>query len=134
MAGVVVAAGPLHLPNQPLLTHVVVVASFEEVVVVVASVLSLQPNHPGVLQLLVLAEVNNVLVLAGTVIVVLSSRQPHQPGVLHVAVRVREKVDVGAAVVVVDGLVCVPFSNFQRKQSAQLTSSSTHVATLSYTW
>jgi hypothetical protein len=105
MAGVVVAAWPLHLPNQPLLTHVVVVASLDDVVVVVASVLSLQPNHPGVLQLLVLAGVDSVLVVAASVVVVLSSRQPHQPGVLHVAVRVREKVDVGAVVVVVEGLV-----------------------------
>ena len=47
MAGVVVAGAPsLHFPNQPLLVHVVVVASFDDVVVV-AEVWSLQPNQPG---------------------------------------------------------------------------------------
>jgi hypothetical protein len=46
-------------------------------------------------------------------VVVEASLQPHHPGVLHVAVRVRED-DVGSAVVVVDGLVWVPSSNFHR--------------------
>ena len=60
-----------------------------------------------------------------------SSRQPHQPGVLHVSVIVLVCiVDVG--VDVVSGVVCVPSSNFQSKQSTQSTSSSTHVAALSY--
>jgi hypothetical protein len=54
-----------------------------------------------------------VVVVVVAAVVVDSSRHPHQPGVLQVSVRVREDV-VGAVVVVVDGLVCVPFSNFQR--------------------
>lgn len=46
-------------------------------------------------------------------IVVVSSRHPHHPGVLHVSVRVLE--DVLLVVdELVDGLVWVPFSNFQR--------------------
>jgi hypothetical protein len=65
-----------------------------------------------VLHVLVLVDV--VEVLEDSVPVVLSSRHPHQPGVLQVSVRVRVEVVVGAVVVVVDGLVCVPFSNFQR--------------------
>lgn len=106
-----------HLPNQPLLVHVVVVVgSLEEVVVVVVvtEVLSLQPNQPGVLQVLVLDDDVLISVVIERVAVVLSSRQPHQPGVLQVCVRVRVCEDVGAAVVVVDGLEWVPFSNFQR--------------------
>lgn len=53
MAVVVVAgSSSKHLPNQPLVVHVVVVGSLDVVVVavaviVVAVVLSLQPNHPG---------------------------------------------------------------------------------------
>lgn len=106
-AGVVVAGtSSRHLPNQPLLVQVVVVGSaeLEEVVeVVVAEVLSLQPNQPGVSQVLVLVEALDVVVMIDCVVVVLSSRQPHHPGVLQVSVRVREEV-VGSAVVVVDGL------------------------------
>ena len=64
------------------------------------------------MQVLLLAELDDVL--AESDVVVVSSRQPHQPGVLQVSVRVREEVELGANVVVVDGLVCVPFSNFQR--------------------
>jgi hypothetical protein len=118
---VVVAGSSRHLPNQPLLVQVVVVGSLgEDVVVVVmaavveAEVLSLQPNHPGVSQVLVLEVTLVELTIVESVAVVLSSRHPHQPGVLQVCVRVRECVEVGAAVVVVDGLECVPFSNFQR--------------------
>ena len=43
---VVVGVESRQRPNQPLLVHVVVVASVDEVVVVVA-VSSLQPNQPG---------------------------------------------------------------------------------------
>jgi hypothetical protein len=118
IAGVVVAgASSRHFPNQPLLVQVVVVGSLDGVVVVVAAVvevLSLHPNQPGVSQVLVLIEALDVLVLVDPVAVVLSSRQPHQPGVLQVSVRVRVEVAVGAVAVVVDGLLCVPFSNFQR--------------------
>jgi hypothetical protein len=87
-----------------------------------------------VLQVLVLIKVLEVLdelVLVKVVAVVLSSRQPHHPGVLQVSVRVLELVAVGTVVVVVEGLVFVPFSYFQRKQSTQSTSSSTQVAALS---
>lgn len=111
LAGVVVAGtSSRHLPNQPLLVHVVVVGSaeLEEVVeVVVAEVLSLQPNQPGVSQVLVLVETLDVVVVIDcVVVVVLSSRQPHHPGVLQVSVRVREEEEevVGSAVEVVDGL------------------------------
>jgi hypothetical protein len=118
IAGVVVAGvSSRHFPNQPLLVQVVVVGSLDgvvEVVSAVVEVLSLHPNQPGVSQVLVLVELLDVLVLVDAVAVVLSSRQPHQPGVLHVSVRVRVEVVVGAVVVVVDGLLCVPFSNFQR--------------------
>jgi hypothetical protein len=65
------------------------------------------------LQVLVLV----VLVVIGFVVdgaeVVVSSRQPHHPGVLQVSVLVR---DVVVAVAVVDrvDVCCVPFSHFQR--------------------
>jgi hypothetical protein len=80
---------------------------------------------------MVLDAVVDVAVLVESIVVVLSSRQPHQPGVLQVSVRVLDAVLVGDVVVVVEGLECVPFSYFQRKQSTQLTSSSTQVAALS---
>ena len=67
------------------------------------------------------------------VIVVLSSRHPHQPGVLHVSVRVLDNV-VLVVVDVVMGFVCVPFSYFHRMQSMHPTSSSTHFAASSYFW
>lgn len=51
--------------------------------------LSLQPNHPGVLQVEV-DEVEVVFMVVVALLVVDSSRHPHQPGVLHVSVRVRE--------------------------------------------
>lgn len=106
-AGVVVAGvSSKHLPNHPLLVHVVVVASVVELSSVV--VLSLQPNQPGVSQVLVDVVVNSVVVASD---VVVSSRHPHQPGVLQVSVLVRVVLDV---VLVVDGLVCVPFSNFHK--------------------
>lgn len=67
---------------------------------VVVDVLSLQPNQPGVLQVVVVAA--DVLVLVAVpVVVVVSSRHPHQPGVLHVSVLVRVLVDVGFVFVVV---------------------------------
>jgi len=61
-----------------------------------------------VLVLVVVVEVDVVVVGAE---VVVSSRQPHQPGVLQVSVRVRV---VLVAVVVVVGFVCVPFSKFHK--------------------
>jgi hypothetical protein len=92
-----------------------VVGVLDEVVVVVAGVLSLQPNHPGVWQVLVLIELlDEVVLVEDSVVVVLSSRHPHHPGVLQVSVLVLEEVVVGAVVVVVEGFVCVPFSNFHK--------------------
>ena len=62
-------------------------------------VLSLQPNHPGVLQVDV-----DVVVVVGSVVVVVVvlSQQPNQPGVLHVDVEVDVVVEteVGPVVVV----------------------------------
>lgn len=102
----------LQRPNQPLLVHVVdvagvVVGSLFDVVGAVV-VLSLQPNQPGVSQVLVDVVVD-VEVLAGVVVV--GSLQPHHPGVLHVSVLVLVLVVVGE---VVAGFVLVPSSNFQR--------------------
>ena len=72
---------------------VVVVDTDDEEVVLNVVVLSLQPNQPGVLHVLVL--VSEVDVMMGTVdfvvaeaVVEVSSRHPHQPGVLQVSVRV----------------------------------------------
>lgn len=132
-AGVVVNGTSLQ-PNQPLLVHVVVagsevVGSGSDVVIAVV-VLSLQPNQPGVSQVVVDVGAN-VVVDSCVFVVVVGSLQPHHPGVLHVSVRVRVLlVLVGKIVVVV--LVLVPSSYFQRKQSTQVTSSSTQVAALSY--
>lgn len=60
---------------------------------------SLQPNQPGVLQVVVL-----VVGVVVVVVVVLSSKQPHHPGVLQVVVVlvvVVELVEVGDVVVVI---------------------------------
>lgn len=103
-----------HPPNQPGYLQDVVCEDVGEDVVVVAvgagagvvlwgldfvvvgsssSSPSLQPNHPGVLQ----DEVDVVFVFVVLVVVadsvVDSSRHPHQPGVLHVSVRVRVELD-----------------------------------------
>ncbi len=61
---------------------------------------SLQPNHPGDRQVVVVY----VVVTTGVVLLVVevSSRQPHQPGVLHVVVLVRVEVVVADVVVVVE--------------------------------
>ena len=56
------------------------------VMVSVVEVLSLQPNQPGVKHVVVVTVVVSVVV---AVPVVVSSRQPHHPGVLQVSVRVR---------------------------------------------
>lgn len=74
----------------------------------------------------------DVDVVLDEVVAVLSSRQPHHPGVLHVSVLVLEYVEL-VAVDEVIGFVCVPFSYFHNIQSTQSTSSSIHGATLSYT-
>jgi hypothetical protein len=79
----------------------------------------------------VLVELLDVLDDVVEAIVVVLSLHPHQPGVLQVSVRVLEDV-VLVAVELVAGFVCVPFSNFHKKQSTQPTSSSWHVAASSY--
>lgn len=74
---------------------------------------SLQPNHPGVLQV----EVDELEVEVDSVVVVVSSKQPHQPGVLQVAVRVLvDDVDETAVVVELE-LLLSKYS--QLKQSVQ---------------
>ncbi len=86
----VVLVGSLHLPNHPGCLQVIlevvglVVLVIEgdrlgvgvDVVVVVVG--SLQPNQPGVLQLVVVVVLE---VLVVVVAVVVLSKQPHQPGV-----------------------------------------------------
>jgi hypothetical protein len=47
-------------------------------------------------------------------IVVVASRHPHHPGVLHVSVRVLEDVVLVAVAELVVCVVYVPFSNFHR--------------------
>jgi len=83
------------------------------VVVKVIVVGSLQPNHPGDLQEVVVIVL--VMVVVG-VVVVDSSRQPHQPGVLQVSVRVCEVVLDGLLLLVVVSLLLLS-KNFQLKQS-----------------
>lgn len=80
----------------------------DEDVVVVSS---LQPNHPGVSQVLVEDVDEEVLVDVVGAEVVDSSRQPHHPGVLQVSVRVRVVVDVAVLALLV--VVSVPlFSKY----------------------
>lgn len=90
----------------------------EELVADVVVVGSLQPNQPGVLQVVerelevVDDEDDEVLVAPPEV---LSSRHPHQPGVLHVSVRVREYVLLELELLVFS--VPLLSKNFQLKQS-----------------
>lgn len=106
---------PHHLPgvSQVVVGVAVVVVDDDDVVscvvvavVTVLVVLSLHPNHPGVLQVDV--DVDVVVVIVETPVVVVS-RQPHQPGVLHVDVRVRVRVVVVDVEVVV---VSVPLLSY----------------------
>jgi hypothetical protein len=81
------------------------------VVVVVVVVSSLQPNHPGVLQVEVVdvVVVGSVVVVVVVVVEAVLSRQPHQPGVSQVVVRVRDHVVLVAWEVVV---VSVPLDSY----------------------
>ena len=92
---------------------------------------SLQPNQPGVRQVVVVVDTEVVDTLAADDEVL--SRQFHHPGVLQVSVRVYDlEVDVA---VEVDGLVLVVVivpSNLQLKQSAHSMSSGSHFGTSSY--
>jgi len=67
-----------------------------------SSVLSLQPNQPGVLHVEVVVVVVSVelVVVVVDVVEVLSSRHPHHPGVLQVEVRVADVLLVLLVVVV----------------------------------
>lgn len=108
-------------------------AAVEEVVEKSVVVESLHPNHPGDSQLVELEqedEEDDDVVLALPELVLDSSKQPHQPGVLQVSVRVREYAVLELVLVVV---LSVPLlsKNFQLKQSWHSTSAS-HFATSSY--
>jgi hypothetical protein len=98
------------------------------VVVWVVVTSSLHPNHPGERQVVV---VMVSVVVTGTVILLVSSKQPHQPGVLQVSVLVRVIDVVLAEEELV--VVSVPLlsKNFHSKQSIQ-SSCWTHLGTASY--
>lgn len=85
---VVVYVSSRHRPNHPLLVHVVVTTSVEVGEVVV--VLSLQPNQPGVLQVVegIDVVVTSVVVVLEGLVVEVPSLHPHHPGVLQVSVLV----------------------------------------------
>lgn len=101
----------------------------ELLLVVVVVVLSLQPNQPGVLQVLVVVVVEVlVLVVVGPLVVV--SKQPHHPGVSHVAVRVRVLVADDVVLVVVDSVPLLSYI-FQFAQSRH-SGVNLHSATRSY--
>jgi hypothetical protein len=104
-----------------------------EVIVVVRVIVlgSLQPNQPGVLQVVVVSVLVIVVVEICDVVVVDSSRQPHQPGVLQVSVRVCEVVlEETVDLLVVVSLLLLS-KNVQLKQSWQSVSSS-QLGTVSY--
>jgi hypothetical protein len=107
-------------------------AEGEVMVVVRVMVLgSLQPNQPGVLQVVVVSVLVIVFVEVVDVVVVDSSRQPHQPGVLQVSVRVCEVVlEETVDLLVVVSLLLLS-KNVQLKQSWQSVSSS-QLGTVSY--
>ena len=73
----------------------------------VVVVSSLQPNQPGVSQVVV-DDVEVLVVVVGAEVVD-SSRHPHHPGVLQVSVRVRVVVDVAVLALLV--FVSVPLSS-----------------------
>jgi hypothetical protein len=107
-------------------------AEGEVMVVVRVMVLgSLQPNQPGVLQVVVVSVLVIVVVEVVDVVVVDSSRQPHQPGVLQVSVRVNEVVLEETVVLLVVVSLLLLSKNVQLKQSWQSVSSS-QLGTVSY--
>jgi hypothetical protein len=87
------------------------------VVVRVNVVGSLHPNQPGVLQEVVVNVLVMVVVGVCGFVVVDSSRQPHQPGVLQVSVRVCDVVLEGLLVALVVVSLLLLSKNFQLKQS-----------------
>jgi hypothetical protein len=93
-------------------------------------VLSLHPNQPGVLHVVVVVVDVVVVVVEAGLVVVVSSRQPHQPGVLHVSVRVRVLVDVDELLEVV---VSVPLLSYIFQFAQSLHSGvNLHSGTVSY--
>jgi hypothetical protein len=107
-------------------------AEGEVMVVVRVMVLgSLQPNQPGVLQVVVVSVLVIVVVEVVDVVVVDSSRQPHQPGVLQVSVRVSDFVLEETVVLLVMVSLLLLSKNVQLKQSWQSVSSS-QLGTVSY--
>lgn len=103
------------------------------VVVMVVVVLSLQPNQPGVRQVVVVTVVvtTGIDVVWEPVPVVVSSKQPHHPGVWQVSVRVR--VLLVEVEVVDDVVVSVPLLSyiFQFPQSRH-SGVNLHSGTVSY--
>jgi hypothetical protein len=95
---VLVTYATLEVGFAELLSEIVVVAVVEVIVIVV--VLSLQPNHPGVLhvEVDVVVVTSVVLVLSPEVVL---SKHPHHPGVWHVAVLVLVNVELDGIEVVV---------------------------------
>jgi hypothetical protein len=95
----------------------------------VVVVMSLQPNHPGVLHVDVDVVVVEVEVVV-RIVVVVSSKQPHHPGVLHVSVRVRVLVDDDEVDVVV---ISVPLLSYIFQFAQSLHSGvNLHSGTVSY--
>lgn len=113
---VVVVVGSRQPPNQPGSWQVDVgvgvvgdVAEGKILVALIVVVGSLQPNQPGVLQVVVVVVVVEMLVVVVVVdvLVVVLSKQPHHPGVSQVDVLVAE-VDVEVVVVVVVVVISDP--------------------------
>jgi len=144
-AELLVALG-VELGVEVVVTALLLVAGVSEVVVtmgagaaegdvmVVVRVIvlgSLQPNQPGVLQVVVVSVLVIVVVGVCDVVVVDSSRQPHQPGVLQVSVRVCEVVVEETVLLLVVVSLLLLSKKDQLKQSWQSVSSS-QLGTVSY--
>lgn len=95
----------------------------------VVVVLSLHPNQPGVLHVVVVVVDVVVEVVEDMPVEVVSSRHPHQPGVLHVSVRVLVLVELDEVLVV----VVVPLLSYIFQFAQSLHSGvSLHSGTVSY--